>query len=542
MLPLAGLAFVSDERRSVYLRVLVNDASPQKTAADALRGVSGYLRAGNFRPTGRFWEMMIHGVVYETAEATGVAPHVVLGGVRIVMAALVAAAAVAVVLALTSAAQVARERSLVGLFPLVVGAVLVANGTAGALAQFPHMLIGSVALVLAMALFVSRDRDLARRPLRLGDYVAMASSGALCATFYDLAYVTPLLAAGFLCARAWAAGLPWRAITSTASARRWAVHAAGFAAVFIPVRVLIWARCADGDCYAGSDLSLSLDAVGAAVPRLATGFAPVGWGRVAELARSASVDLGFEDLVSNAFITLIVIAIAATAAACALGLPAPAAARRRWSRDAPKRLSSPLPLADHLAAEPQARPGRLAVALVGFGTLTAVTAASVNGLSLWAQQRALPVGQAWRETLLTQIAWAFVAAGCLAALDSVLRGLSARRAARTVLASALAVALTTTLLANWRFAEANRHKPAAVLTAMVSQSSIVADRTPEGNALRCTLIAAYAHATVDQPAWKAGPAIGDDLNLLWLKRRSMPYCDPHQTTDSPGTFVQDPQP
>jgi len=33
--PLTGLAFVSDERRQIYLRILTDDANPLETAIDA---------------------------------------------------------------------------------------------------------------------------------------------------------------------------------------------------------------------------------------------------------------------------------------------------------------------------------------------------------------------------------------------------------------------------------------------------------------------------------------------------------------------------
>ena len=86
----------------------------------------------------------------------------------------------------------------------------------------------------------------------------------------------------------------------------------------------------------------------------------------------------------------------------------------------------------------------------------AVLSASLGGLSAWAQQRQPPIGQAWRETLLTQVAWSIVAIACLAALDGVLRSGVAVRTVRAVVAAALALALATTLLANWRFAEISR--------------------------------------------------------------------------------------
>lgn len=185
VLPLTGLAFLADERRSVYLRALTNDANPISAAVDAARGTDNFFFDGNFRPVGRFWEMLVHAFVFEAGAATGVAPHIVLGVVRITLVVLLALGATATVRALARSAGVHPKHSLLGLFPLALGAVLVANGRSGALAQFPHTLIGSVLLIVAVAALISRDRDMQQRSLRWYEYFALAATGVLAATFYD---------------------------------------------------------------------------------------------------------------------------------------------------------------------------------------------------------------------------------------------------------------------------------------------------------------------------------------------------------------------
>ena len=513
VVPLAGRALVSDERRSVYWRAFTDDANPVTTAADVARGIDAFFAAGNFRPIGRFWEMLVHGFVYEAGEATAVAPHFILGIIRIAMVALVALGATAMVSALMRSAGVHEERSLVRMYPLALGAVLIASGPAGALAQFPHTFIGSVALMFAMTLAISRDRDLRHRSLRRREYAAMAASGIVAATFYDLSYLTPLIAAVFLIARALASRMTLNAILATAAARRLMAHAVGFALVFVPVRVGIAFQCSRGDCYVGSDLSLSTAAAGATLRRLLTGLPPFGWDRVAGLARSASVELGFLDLGGNALIALIVIGIAVVAASAA-----------RWRPFAAHHESS---LLDHNGGRGS---NRLAVALLVLGGPMAVLSASLAGFSAWAQHRQPAIGQAWRETLLTQVAWSIIAVACLAALDGVLRSALAARIARVVVAAVLAVAMATTLLANWRFAEISRRDSAAVLTGMVSLSSVNIDDSDNGNALRCSLISAYAEATADGPTWWSGEAVGNNLNDLWHARLGLYFCDPSQKT------------
>ncbi|WP_420437368.1 hypothetical protein [Candidatus Poriferisodalis sp.] len=631
VLPLAGLAFVADERRSVYLRALTNDANPFKAAMDAARGTDNFFFGGNFRPIGRFWEMLVHGFVFEAGEATAVAPHIVLGAVRITLVALVALGATAMVRALARSAGVRPDITLVGLYPLALGAVLVANGTSGALAQFPHTLIGSVALIFGVAVTISRDRDMQPRRLRWHSCAAMAATGVLAATFYDLAYLTPIVAAVFLAARCFAAGTAPRQALSLAATKRWVAHAAGFAAVFVPVRVAIAVQCSDGGCYQGSDLSLSFDAVTTALPRLLTGFPAVGWDFNADLASAAGVDLGFAGLAANAFMALLVVGIVVLAATAA----APRAARRHpapgtsatsgtsgtshtshnshtstamaaappggvatdevapggvatdevapggvatdevapggvatdevapggvaTDEVAPGGVATDEVATDGVATDERPRsPGRLAGALLVLGGSMAVLSASVAGLSAWAQQRQPPIGQAWRETLLTQVAWSLVIAAALAALDLARRAAAAapdlgavaapdlgavaapdlgavaapdlQAATHPILRGAvtavLALAMSLTLLANWRFAEVNRRDPAGVVTSLVALSAVNIDDTPNGNAVRCALIETYTEATADQPAWTAGQAVGDNLNDLTLRTLGIPYCDP----------------
>ena len=521
--PLTGLSLVSDERRSIYRRALTNDANPISAAVDALRGIDGYFGAGNFRPLGRTWEMLVHGFVFEAAEATSVAPHIVLGVVRLLMVALLAAASTAVVAALARSAGVDARTSFVGMYPLALAASLVANGTTGALAQFPHMLVGTVALMLGITLAISRDRDLQRRLPRRRECAAMALTGGAAAMFYDLAYLTPLIAAVFLVARCVASKTSLRQALRTAAAKRWAAHVVGFAAVFVPSRVLIALECADGDCYVGSDLSLSLDAVGTAAPRLLTGFPPVGWARNAGRA-----DLRLSDLAANAFTALSVIVLAA------LAVLAVASCVRATSTEAPS--------TDRLTTESSAagHPMRLAASLALLGATTAILAASVAGLTTWAQQRQPAIGEAWRETLLTQVAWSLLAAALLAMLGASMRAKNLARFVRaTAAGSVLAAAMVLTLLANWRFAEASRTNSTASIVSQISLASVLVDESPTGNALRCDLIEAYRDATPDAPSWKSAQAIVEDLNSLMLQRHGFPYCDPNRSGLGKGSGVSE---
>lgn len=513
VLPLVGMSLKSDERLHLHRQVELTDVNLIRIGQYVEERIWGFLDAGNFRPIGRFFEVLVHGFVFEAAEATGLSPHVLLGVVRLASVALLAVLAYKAVEALARSAGVPMRGSLVGLFPLVMGAVVVANGIIGGLAQFPHTFIGSVALILATVLATARDRDLEPRPVRRHEYASMAALGVLLVVFYDVAYLAPPAALGFLAARATAAGLRPRAVLATAAVRRWAALSGGFAAAFIPIRIEIARRCAREACYSASDLSISPDAITTALPRLATGLPPVGWDYNAELAGLFDLNVGLGVFTANAVLLLMLAALVAlTVRTVATGW------RRNASTDAP----DPAVVAE--GAIP-ARPNhaRLAAALVGLGTVMALLSASLAGLSASMQQRNLPIGAAWRETALVQVAWAFIAAGVLAALDLAARSERTRQALRAAAAAVLAVALAFTLLANWSFAEVDRHDPTAAVTSLIATSTIHLDDSEHGDEIRCALIDAYTELTPPK-VWINGERLRLYLDDFMEARHGYPYC------------------
>ena len=138
MLPLLGMSLKSDERLHLFQQISFTDVNLFAIGRYVEERLLNFLDIGNFRPIGRFTEVLVHGVVFEAAEATGLGPHTVLGVVR----------------------------------------------------------------VLVVALAIARDRDLQPRPLRWHEYAAMALFGAVLVLFYDVAYLAPIIAAAFFVARA----------------------------------------------------------------------------------------------------------------------------------------------------------------------------------------------------------------------------------------------------------------------------------------------------------------------------------------------------
>ncbi|WP_420622393.1 hypothetical protein [Candidatus Poriferisodalis sp.] len=520
VLPLIGMSLKSDERLHLFQQVFYTDVNLFGVAQYVEERIFNFLNIGNFRPIGRFTEVLVHGLVFESAEATGLTPHVVLGVVRVIVVALLAVLAAKMVGALVRSAGVSADRSLVSLYPLVVGTVVVANGIIGGLAQFPHTFIGSVVLILVAALATARDRDLEPRPLRKREYASMAAFGALLVLYYDVAYLAPIVAAGFLGARVAVARLPLRAALATAAMRRWAALSAGFAAVFIPVRIDIARRCAPGECYSASDLSVSPEVFETALPRLATGLPPVGWDYNADLARLFGVDAGITSLATNVLLFLMLAAIVGFAVA---------AVARGWRPNpepAVETSAADQPVADQPTPErPRGAHARLAAALIGLGAFMAVLSATLAGLSASMQRRDLPIGEAWREAQLAQVAWSLIIVGCLAALDLATRSERTRRALRAAVAAVLAIGVAFTLLANWRFAEVDRRDPTAALTSLIATSTIHVDTTETGDQIRCALSGGYREVTPEK-VWITGWRMRNELDRFMGGRHGLAYCFP----------------
>ena len=485
----------------VFLRPLHGGANPVEAIRGVLRGIEPYLfDHGNFRPIGRLWEWLVFAFVYDASESSAVPPHLVLGAIRLVMVVCVAVAAGAMVRALMRSANTSTK-SLTSLYPLMLAASLVTTRGGGGLGAFPHMFAGSVALMLSIALAICRDRDLRRRPLRRHEYVLMAASGVVAASFYDLMYLTPVLAAAFLAGRAIAAHSSLRDMLGTASARRWLVHAVAFMSVAIPTRIVIAVNCADGGCYEGSALSLSGTAIGATLGRFWSGLAPFGWAEASERAQRADADLGLHDLWSNSYVALTVVTIAALVV-----------------------LSSRTDTVLVESAFGDSRHRRLAAALLLIGVTTAAGAALIAGLSEAIQSRQPAIGVGWRETLLVQVGWSFVFTSCLAALQRAKLGQHGQRALHSIAAGALGVAMTMTLLANWQHAESRRRSEADALTSMIAASAVLPADEAGANNARCHLIEALTE--VAPSGWAGGEMVGADLEELWLTRYGFPYCKP----------------
>ncbi|MDE0496966.1 MAG: hypothetical protein OXH86_06410 [Acidimicrobiaceae bacterium] len=555
VLPLAGLALQSAERLSLYLNAAATGTNPFRAARHAWHLTGTHLDQGTFAPLGRFTEYLTHGVALEAGQSLSLAPDAVLGAVRLALVAVTAVLAFRVVEALRRSAGTHRSPSLLALYPLACAAALVANGIGGGLAVTPHTSIGAVAVVLAAALAVARDRDLTVRTPTWPELAPVALLGAAAAAFDELAYLAPFVAAAFVAARVLAGGLAARTALCTAAARRWIALTAGFAVVYLPARFAIALRCSvDYSCTDGWILSSYPDPIGTAVARLGGSLPLAGWIANGDRNVAAGLDLGISAVLANSMLVMAVLALAAFASA---------AARRACATRPDTTEPAPQQERPHSHA-------RLALALGGFGSAITGAAALYAGLSWWAQQ--LPFGhavrQGWRETLLSQIGWSLIAAAVLAVADIAIhrRSASTRRALTTVAALVLAAAATATLTANWQLAQIDRHDSTASVTALVAASTVnmgISDspagiaelndwpvRTDDVDylgppmAVRCALLDAYdgagaagtRHTPVSFPQAPVDTSqLRTELNRLMVDRYGVPYCDPAAVPAPAGT-------
>ncbi len=531
--PLVGLSLQGDERRRLYRSAHHYSANPVKSARSALRNVDAYLDAGNFRPIGRFFEGLQHGLVFEASELTGMAPHAILGAIRMTMVLVLALTCTRVVTALLASAGVYSPAPILALYPLALGAALVANGTSGPLAQFSFMFIGSVVFVLASALAVARDQDMKTRSLRWHEPVTLALLGAGAAMTYDIVYMAPAAALVYIGARAWASRMSFRDTLRTAALRRWTALSVGFLAVFIPVRTFIAQRCGQGSCYNGSDLSLSTDAFELVLSRSLTAAPIAGWSHNASLVRGSGLDVGLLDLFRTSLPALLMLGIVALAIRAASSVNGRGRCRAtvgigpRQSTSADPGCETPGDERDTASWHAWSRP---AVALGLFGVVTVVLSALVASLSRWAQETRPPIGRAWRETLAGQVGWSFVILAAVMILLGLFRTPTGSRLIGVTLAACLGVGLTLTLLANSRLAIVDRHNPVSSISDQIAEATISVDATASGNALRCDLIDRYTEL-VSPNLWIAGPGLRADLDDLTDGRHGFPFCDPARVAE-----------
>ena len=508
--PLLGYSLVGDDRRRLYFAARRFGSNPLAAFSYSWETVDGFLDRGNFRPLGRALEIIERGFVFDAAEATGLAPNAVIGVLRLTIVAVLALVACQVVSAVigSAGASLGRSHPAVVLYPMTLAATLVAADNDSPITKYPFVVVGSIVLILVSALTVARAKDMQARPLSWHEPLSMALLGAVAASTYDLLYLAPAVAATFMAARHAASGSPARELLHSAALRRWASFSVGFLAVFVPVRVEIANRCNRLTCYSASDIELSGDVYLLTAKRLLTGTPPAGWSHASDLVEGSGLNFGLSELATNSLLALVMAAMVLVAVRSV----------RRIDRGKPER-------------QPDATAWRRpAASLAALGAATALLPALLAGLSRHVQRVDYPIGEAWRETVLVQVGWSFLAASVLVVLFGIIRS---RRPSPVAAAAAavLVVCMLLTLLANTRLNRVNRDTPLHVISNEIAAATVHFDPTEGGNARRCRLIDDYTLIFPD--GWLGGPNVRVELNKLMLDRRGMPFCDPARAAE-PG--------
>ncbi len=505
VVPLVGHSLLGDDRRRLYGAANDVGSNPLRGIGHSLDTVGPFLDRGNFRPLGRAVENIERAAVFDISEATGLAPHAVNGVIRLVLIAMLAFGSFGLVSAVLRSAGIGRASSnpAVVLYPMILAATLVAGDHYSPITSYNLILIGSVILMLATALWVARDKDMVQRRLAWHEPVAMLGLGAVLASTYDLIYLAPLLAAAFAVARA-AAGSSARQLFRMACIRRWAYLSAGFLAVFIPARIEIAKRCSGSSCYVASDAELTTEVFGRTADRLLTGASPAGWRYTAGLVDRAGINFGLADLARNVLLIALLAAVAYVTVTV--------------GRNARGTLS--------VTSQDSVSWSRAAMSLGALGAITALLPALLVGLSRRTQEVRPQVGEAWRETIMVQVGWSLMATAALVCVFGIARRPGSARLAAVVVTAMLGATMALTLLANARLTQVDRITPLHAITSEMATAAIHFDPTEGGNARRCRLIDDYTAILPNPRQWVSGPNVWSELDELMLSVQGIPFCDP----------------
>lgn len=493
-LPLLGSAFRADERFDVYRFGAEYSRRPQGLLIDQIASVPRFLRNGNFRPVGRIAERLQELLAFQTAEALEIAPHVVMRGFALLALALLAMTLVLTVQVAASpapplAGPPVRATTLVAPL-LAVG--LVAAGNQSAVVLFTNLYVHASLVVLGVALLAARRVHFTAARADGGRLVAAAALGAICASFNEITYLTVPAVILLVAVRGSVAfGLQPRALLGTGAARLAGAFSLGFAAVFIPVRILIARLCADVSCYAQSAIDLSPDAAGLLLQRITSWFPPAAW----------SVATGSTDgrwfLSSN----LVLVTIAAVAVVSTIQL---------------LRLRPTLPTT----------PVRAAAGLVVLGLALTVLpgiigAISAGRLADW-RAGSIPPGAGWRDTPLLLAGSALTLSG-LAELVGVRLPARVGPAVTGLGTVVLCLGLVLTVLANDTFATRDARREESNLHHRIAAEVVSFERSERADARRCSLLGEFAELHPTKTQHQERLRIG--LDEVARRAADRPWCE-----------------
>ena len=521
----------------MYVLFSQTGGNPGSIVASTIGDIRGFIDFGNFRPLGRLLVDIEHSIMFDTALATGIPPHVVHGIVRLVTVAILAVVATRFVHVLCRPAHEhapvqpdsqdnGRAAHLgVYIFPVVLAATLVAANSQHPVVFFPFWSILSIVAVLGTALIVASDRAIGtrwswrrsgQRGNGWGHLVAAAGAGAALAMIYELVYVAPAVGAAMVVARRPPDRRTWRDLLTSVAAARLAGLTCGLGMVFVAARLAMVVRCAMEACL-GSLGSSSAIAVSGLIPqvllnRVVSGLPWASWARAQDDIRpSGSLWTGNAfDLFSNGFALLMVALILGSGLAL--------------YRDAVRRRP---------VLGTQRRSG-LGLLVVG-GTIVTLPALIVSATETVQKSAKLSGGGDWRDTLFVQVGWAIVITGVLLLLLSVERSNRRPRFSRATIGLIVLATLYSTFVTyqvNYAYSRSDHQRYGATHNNLAATAIVNFDTSRRGDSLRCSLVDNYLSGS---------DSIGMVVAYDWVTNRlhNAPFCSQHSFRHWNGVFVDD---
>jgi hypothetical protein len=464
MLPLIGAVPLSDSRYNAYRFGGAYAQRPWELLTDPITSIPRYLDYGNFRPLGRLLERGLDAVAYAVSSALTMPLATPL---RLIHLAAIAVLVVVVVLlaeTVTSPTPLrsGRPSAATALVPLTLATTLVASGRTSSVIVFTDLYALSTALVLGIAAVAARHAVLVRETVRRPQLVGAILVGAALPIVNEVAYLAVPLA--------WTAAAlrgrltlrrSWSELASSAAAALLLAGSIAFAAVFLPLRIMLAIRCADGSCYDGSDVSLGWELLPTFGHRLVSWVPTVGWYAATRDAPTPWY------LPSGPVAWLLLAAIVVVA--------------WRLLREGPS-LRQPT--------------GRQVLALAGVGAAILLMVAALVALSADVQGQVVDgwaIGSGWRDTLMAGVGGAVLLAAVLLAPRLV-----RRPGARGVALGLLVLLAVGTALANQGQARGLAARPDAALHMEIAVAVTNFLPNEEADDRRCALFARFVASIPDQ--------------------------------------------
>jgi hypothetical protein len=464
MLPLVGAVPLSDSRYNAYRFGGAYAQRPWELLTDPITSIPRYLDYGNFRPLGRLLERGLDALAYAVSTALTMPLPTPLRLTHLAAVAVLVVALLVLAETVTSPTplRATRPSAATALLPLTLAATLVAAGRTSSVIVFTDLYALSAALVFGVAAVTARHALLVDRAIRRWWLLGAVLVGAALAIVNEVAYLAVPLA--------WVAAVlrgrltlrrTWRELVGSAATKLLVAGTVGFAVVFLPVRIMLAVRCADGSCYDGSDVSLGWGLLPTLGHRLVSWVPAVGW-YAATREAPAQWYLPPDPVTWLVLGAIVVVAL-------------------RLLRD---------------AASLRLLTGRQTLALAGLGATILLLVASLVALSADVQGQVMDgwaIGSGWRDTLMVGAGGSLLLTAGLLAPQ-----LSRRPRTRALVLGLLVLLAIGAALANQGQARGLAGRADAALHQDIAVAVTTFRPDAAGDAYRCELFARFVDSIPDQ--------------------------------------------